>query len=127
MFQMWDKRSIINLTLLALYAAGFNFYLYELFLGSWDKLDTKIFYYGITIVFLTWLTVDDYFGYLTYLQKTTNLIGKISILINFLIIIFTLNNKLNNPIAYFVVLNCSNLLLTVSILISGCRHGYFKK
>lgn len=126
-FQMWDNRAFINMAALIGYAASFNYYLYQLFYGSWETIQTKSFYYSFTILLFLWLIIDEMKGYTSYFNQAFNFACKFCIVINFIIITLTLNNKLSTPIAYFKIFDCSILVLTLMILISGCRHGYFKK
>lgn len=122
---MWDKRAIVNIILLILYSAGFNFYLYELFYGSWLPVNSKAFYYLITTVSLFWLILDEYMGYVSYINQKLNIIHKLCLLLNFAIITITLYGLLNTR-QYFYLYNGSIFVLSLMILTSGGRHDYFK-
>lgn len=125
---MWDKKTLINLFALALYVSGFNFYLYELFYGSWNTLQAKGFFYIITVSFLTYIFfISKYTGQTTYLSEQFDLISKLTVLINFIIIVLTLYDLLNNHRTYFYTFNGSILVTTIMVTFSGFKHGIFKE
>lgn len=125
---MWDRKALFNLITLALYVLGFNFYLYELFFGTWYSVNVKGFYYLITIIFLVCnLFISKIVGQYTYLSEQLELIGRITVIINFTIIVLTLYNQLCAPVTYFFVFNSSILIATTMVMINGFKHGIFKK
>jgi len=124
---MLDKKSIANLLILAVYTGCFNFYLYELFYGTWNIVSTKNFYYLSTVIALIWLDIDRATGLRTFLNEQTNFICSRTIILNFIIIILSLNNIVGAmPWLYFEIINGSIFMLTIMILTSGGRHEYFK-
>lgn len=119
--------ALLNFTVLLIYTACNNLYLYELFYGSWEYRLTKGFFYLYTSVFLTYLVVAEILGYTTNREFQTNIICKLTLLIAFIIFALTqLDILMPRPRMYFCLLNGSIFALSIIILISGLRHGYFK-
>jgi hypothetical protein len=124
---MLDKRIYISIFVLICYSTGFNFYLWELFYGSWYSVNAKGFYYLLTILTLIWLNIDKKLTNSSHLNKDFHSITEYAVIINFIIIMLTLYNIINIPLLYFFIYNGSVLVTTLIVLVIGTKHGIFKK
>ena len=117
-------KSAIAIIFLILYCAWVNVYIYNW--DAWDKWHSKVYSLFATIIFLTWLAIADKIGETAYLCSQVILISRITIILNFLLILlYTLQIIVNyESLAY--LLNGSILVTSLSILISGSRHGALK-
>lgn len=120
-WQMWDKRCIFNLGLLVFYVVAFNIYLWQLFETNFTQIQIKAFYYLVTIIVFSMLTIQDYY----YKPNHFNIICKSVIIFNFIEIYLILRgvNLLNNIFCY----NGLIFAISIAILIAGAKHGYFKQ
>lgn len=117
----------VNILVLVLYTGLNNFYLYELFWGRWSNWHVKCFFYIFTSAFLLYIIVCELFRYDNQSEYETNIICKFTLLCNFIIFALTQLNFLPKPIDYLYLLNGSVFAVSVIIIISGLRHGAFKR
>lgn len=75
---------------------------------------------------LSFVIIDELLGYDSFLHKQFNLMSKISLLINIILITFTYQVPINNPVKAFLVFDGGVLFTSLSVLISGVRRGLFK-
>lgn len=123
----WDKRAILSLFMLIVNMGCYNFYFYELFWGSWDKVIAKALYYATTFVFYEYFITNDIVKRNTHLNFQICYIGKNGIAVNFLLFALILFGIASHPILYVLLLNGSVFAISVMILFSGIRHGFFKR
>lgn len=116
---MWVR----NLFTLLLYLASVNFYLYELFYGPMSKTDARSIYYVSTAFVFLYLTLCDRYEP----QCQFNTICKICITTNFFFFTYVLVGAFPDPVFYLFLLNGSVFAITIMILISFARNGYFIK
>lgn len=117
---------VLNFIVLTLYTAFNNFYLYELFWGSWPNARTKGFFYLITSLYLLYLIIGEMATYNSNLEYQTSMICKWVLFANFIIFAFTQLNLMPKPIMYLYLLNGSVFAISCIIIISGIRYGTFK-
>lgn len=126
--KMLDKRAYINLFVLVVYSGLYNFYLYQLFYGSWYPINTKGFYYLITIITLLWGIIDrKIVKNSTETSRHVGFITELVIIINFIIIFITLYDLIFTPLLNFFIYNGSVLVTTLIVLVIGTKHEVFKK
>ncbi len=116
----------LTIIVLIIYTALNNFYLYQLVWGGWNNASVKGFFYLFTSVFILFLIVAEMVEYKSNSEYQVNIIGKLSLLANFIIFALTQLNIMPKPIEYFYLLNGSILAISIIIIISGLRHGTFK-
>lgn len=124
---MLDKRGYLSFFVLIGYTSLFNFYLYELFYGSWYSPNTKAFLYLITIITKLYLIINRKLKRRTELSEHLDDIIEYCIVINFAIIMLSLYDIIYIPLLNFFIYNGSVLVTTLIVLIIGTRHGAFKK
>jgi hypothetical protein len=122
----FDYRAVINLAVLIANMGAYNFYFYELFYGSWDKIQAKALYYITTSCVLLYLVIDEMVGYSSDTHKQISLICKLSLWANFLLFALILYNVLSNPINYLYILNGSIFVLSCIILFASLKHDFYK-
>lgn len=120
-----DNQAIYNMLMLIGNYIAYNFYLYELFWGDWEKIKTKAFFYLITGSVLLWFTIGDWRGWNTIQQLHTSLVYKITLILTFWSFVVILRGV--NGLIYLITYDISILLISVIILFSGLRYGYFFK
>lgn len=125
MSQTLDRAAIYNLIALILNYIGYNFYLYELFWGGWDKVTTKSFFYLITGAVLLWFTIGEWKGWNTVQQLHTSVVYKLTLVITFWSFFLILRGV--NGLFYLITYDISILIISVIILFSGLRYDYFFK
>lgn len=126
--KMLDKRAYINLFVLIGYSGLYNFYLYQLFYGSWYPVHTKGFYYLITIITLLWGIIDrKMVKNSTETSRHIGYITEIIVILNFVFIVITLYDIIFTPLLNFFIYNGSVLITTLIVLVIGTKHEIFKK
>lgn len=123
---MQDYRAIVNLIVLIINMGSYNFYVYELLFGTWEKREAKALYYLTTFFVLLYLIIDEIIGYSSDTHKQISLICKLSVCANFLLFALILYDMLSMPILYLFLLNGSIFVLSVIILWSAIQHEFFK-
>lgn len=123
-----SMRAIITAIVLSLYVLSFNGYMYGFFYMDIDKFWIKLFYYWLLTIITLFLIIDELLQYKSFLHKQFNIITKISVLINIILITFTYQLPIAvEPAKAFFLFNGSVFASTMIILISGGRHGVFNK
>lgn len=122
----WDIWGVISLCVLLITIGGYELYLYELFYGTWEERCTKGLYYVTTALSLLYLTYFDTFGNASCRQFEFNLICKLTLIINFIFFALILYDILPNHRLYLYAFNGTILVVTMTILFFGCKHGIFK-
>lgn len=120
-------RAITNLTVLAINYIIYNFYLYELFYGSWDKAEVKGLFYLVTGSVLFYFIIDMMRGWASILHYHTTLVYLFSLVITFWLFASLLTNSLHNGIFCLLLYNGLMTTLTITILINGKIYGQFKQ
>lgn len=121
-----DKKAIINLAILSVYALVMLFYLYELFWGCMNTLEAKGVYYTDTVLLLVYLLIADYKGHATIKQRHFNFISKGVIIINFTFIAMTLFNILPKPVFSLLLINGSIFVVSILTLTISIYHDFYK-
>jgi len=126
-----DSRGILSLLVTSVNYGVYSFYLYELFLGTYDKAEAKGIYYLVTFFALVYFILDEiiYCGYNTFLQYNSKIAYFILLAINFLLFYFTLTGKIIAVYAK-IILYIYNVLISAAVLIlliTGIRHKAFRK
>lgn len=124
---MLDKRAYLSFFVLIGYTLCFNVYLYELFYGPWQPVNSKGFFYLITIVSKLYLFINRKVKKRTELSEHIDDIMDLTVIINFVIIMLSLYDLIFIPLLYFFIYNGSVLVTTLIVLIIGSKYGAFKK
>lgn len=124
---MLDKRAYISFFVLIGYTLCFNVYLYELFYGHWQPVNSKGFFYLITIISKVYLFINRKVKRRTELSEHIDDIMDLTVIINFVIIMLSLYDLIFIPLLYFFIYNGSVLVTTLIVLIIGTKYGAFKK
>ena len=123
---MQDKKAILSFIVLGLNVSVYNFYLYELFYGSWEERQAKGMFDIITVIILGYLAFDTIKGYSTYLHLQANICIFSALMVNFLLFAFTLYDILPGHRLYLYTFNGTVLASTITILILGHIYETFK-
>lgn len=125
---MLDKRAYINLFVLVSYTGLYNLYLYELFYGSWYEINTRGFYYLVTVITLICGVIDRKLPKnTTELSRNIGFITELVVIVNFIFIFITLYDIIFTPLLNFFIYNGSVLVTTMIVTIAAVKHGIIKK
>lgn len=114
-------RTAFAIVILVLYVAAINYYIATL--GGIPIRYSKLIYNCATGLTVAFLFIDTP---VEYLHKQVNKINKVSLSINFIIIIFTHLLIISDPTNMLLLFNGSIFVTTLMIFVSGWQHGYFK-
>lgn len=118
-------RTAIAITCLIVYVLVFNYYIQTL--GIIPIRFSKLVYNYTTCLMVVFLFLEESFGYVTYLHKQLNKVAKMSLIFNYVIIIFTHQLIISDPTNMLLIFNGSIFVTSLMILISAWQHGYFKQ
>jgi len=99
---------------------------YEQYYGIVSEFSCKNLYYLSTILFIGFFYTDELIGYTSEYHRQFSLVCKLTLFANFLLFWLTRQKYLPDGIHNIFVIDICILVLTISILISGIRHGLFK-
>lgn len=119
-------RTLICILFLIFYSASFNAYIYCLDSGQFSIKEMKLWYNYMTFIMLLFVFLDEFKTRLRGHHKSLNTVCKLSLLINYILIILTHHGMLINPTYNFLIYNGSVLAVTVMVFISGTQYEYFK-
>lgn len=108
-----------DISMLLFHSMCFNFYLFQLFYGSWNELIVRGYLYAFMCVVTLYLAFSP--------NSQFNLINKLTFAFNFALFFLTLLGIFKEGVFYMLVYNGSIIVTTVMILTSGLRHGIFKQ
>ena len=120
-------RNTLAIMVTVMYAI--SMYLYTKYLGHIPIRYSKLWYNYTTMIALVFIFLDDYFGINHWIQKQVLIVLKTLLIVNFILIILEQHLIINDTQTdiRFYALNGSVLVVTVMILLSSLRHGYFKQ
>lgn len=122
-----NKRTLLTIIALILYVVAFNYYLYELIRTDFSHRSKVLLYNYSTLSMLVFFVLDLKAGFESSIHEDFNFVCILSVIINFITIILTHLTIISNPLPTFLSFNIGILIATLMILISGARHGYFKR
>lgn len=117
-------RIAITIIALILYVGLFNLYLYELTrinIGT-----SKIFYNVITLFAVGFFLLDIKAGFVNHIHQQFNLLLILCVLINYILIICTHAEWINDTDGLFYSFNISVFAITLTIFICEVRYKTFR-
>jgi hypothetical protein len=125
--QTLDKmRAVICAIALILFCASMNTYIYRIDHNCLPIKEMRLWYNYTLGGFILFYIIDELFGYKNYIHENLNLICKFTSVINIILVIINHQDIMTNPLEKFLLFNGAILAVTIMILISGGRHGYFQ-
>lgn len=119
-------RLIITIGMLMVYLSAFNYYIYRLSYCPLPERHQRLLYHSITFGMISFIFVDIWTGIKSIYHSHFNIVCQLSLLINILFVIFTLNLMLVDPLNRILFFNGLVLVATVMITTSIFRHGIIK-
>jgi hypothetical protein len=119
-------RTILTLSVICIYTALFNLYIYELTHTYWDVHYVKLFYNYLTLGMLLFHLIDHMGKFKGFFHEQFNLVCVWLIVTNYLIIIANRHGWLSDTFRLTICFNTSVLLTTIIILWTGVRNRTLK-
>lgn len=120
------QRSKATGLVIILYVLFFNSYIYLLSNGMLGQSERRLMYYyitGIMTAFCWWdlktLTSERF-------HSDFNTVAFSALITNYILNLLNHHGIDSNPAYNFIIFNGTILVVTLSILLSGWQHGYFK-
>ena len=117
-------RALICAFALTIYAISFNTYIF--LFGAYPSRYMKLWYNYTTLFLILFIFIDLKIGIVSGLHKQFNDICQFTIMFNFILIILYHHSYGDSGISKLIAFNGSIFVVTVMVLFSGLRHGYFK-
>lgn len=119
------RTALINLITIVIHALGFMIYLFELYYGTYPVVYVKAYMYLLMAVIHLFLWYDERGRNISHVKKQLNSINKLIFVVNFCLISTTILNIFDGVIT-MLIYSMSILAISIIILTSGFKHGYFK-